>query len=379
MWFFYFFAIIPAVVGALLWVRSKEVVWWEWLVGSGVGFLLAGIFHLTSFCAVTGDTETWSGRVISAAHHPWWKERYTETQMYTTGSGKNQTTHFRTVTKYRDHPERWTCDSTLGEIGEGLFGLAGISQSRFLEIAKVFECAPAKTPATKLGLCAGDPNIYVVTNKVAALVPVTTTKSWTNRVQASPNVFSFIDVPDNVPVYAYPQSVSPWVSGRLLGSAKCVGIYEWDQMNSRLGPTKKVNILLVAFNPDADSMLGQYQEAKWFGGKKNDLVITYAGSPCQLPKWVYTFGWTEQEIVKRNLDALVGRTAIDKDVISLIESEVRENYVIKDWSKFDYIGISPPGWAYPVFLLAMVAAQTGFYFFAHSNAHKKKEILVNRS
>jgi hypothetical protein len=87
---------------------------------------------------------------------------------------------------------------------------------------------------------------------------------------------------------------------------------------------------------------------------------------------VYTFGWTEQEIVKRNLDALVGRTAIDKDVISLIESEVRENYIIKDWSKFDYIGISPPGWAYPVFLLATVAAQTGFYFFAHSNAHKKE-------
>lgn len=372
MWFFYLFSVIPVAVGAVLWVKDREVTWWEWLAGSGLALVVSVIFHLISFYAVTGDTETWSGRVLSAVHHPWWKERYTETETYTTGSGKNQQTHVRTVTKHRDHPEHWTCRSTLGEIGEGLLGFGGISKSRFLEISKAFECPPVKTYDSKIGLCAGDPHIYVVSNKSGALVPVTTSKSWTNRVQASPSVFSFVKVPDGVEVYDYPENPSPWVSGRLLGSAKCAGIYEWDQMNSRLGPTKRVNVILVAFRPDADATLGQYQEAKWLGGKKNDLVITYAGGPGQTPKWVYTFGWTEQETVKRNLDAIVGRTAIDRDVIPLIEDEVRASYVIKDWSKFDYLGIEPPGWSYPVFILVMAAAQAGFYFFAHSNAFRTR-------
>jgi len=88
---------------------------------------------------------------------------------------------------------------------------------------------------------------------------------------------------------------------------------------------------------------------------------------------VFTFGWTEQEIVKRNLDTIVGKAMVDKDLIPLIEEEVRRNYIIKDWDKFDYLGIEPPGWSYVVFILVMAAAQAGFYFFAHHNEFRTRE------
>jgi hypothetical protein len=251
--------------------------------------------------------------------------------------------------------------------------LGGISQAQYEDIRRKFECEPIKTRAWKSGLCAGDPNIYVVRNKSGHLIPVNDTRRWTNKVQASPSVFKFAEVPDSVKVYDYPTNPSMWRSGRLLGSANALGIYEWDQMNSRLGPVKKVNVLMVGFPAGTEQMMGQWQEAKWLGGKKNDLVITYAGNPGMMPEWVYTFGWTEQEIVKRNLDALVGKSTIDKSVIPEIEQEVRRNYIIKDWDKFDYLGIEPPGWSYVVFILVLAAAQAGFYFFAHRNEFRTRE------
>jgi hypothetical protein len=186
-------------------------------------------------------------------------------------------------------------------------------------------------------------------------------------------VFSFVKVPDSVKVFEYPKNPSVWTSGRLLGTAKSVGIYEWDQMNARLGPLKKVNVIMVGFPPGTETMRGQYQQAKWLGGKKNDLVITFAGSPGQTPEWVFTFGWTEQEMVKRLIDGYVAEMATDSAIIPGIEKYVRDHYVIKDWDKFDYLGIEPPGWSYIVFLLVMAAAQAGFYFFAHMNEFRTRE------
>jgi len=368
MWFFYLFAFIPVVAGAILWVKDKEVTWWEWLAGAGIGFVLAITFHVTIATSMTSDIETWSGRVTQATFHPWWKERYTTTETYTTGSGKNRRTHTRIVVRYREHSEHWTCRTTLGF----MMGCR-ISKSQFNDFSKKFDCAPVKTKAWKSGLVRGDPNIYVIRNKSGHVIPVTTTKRWTNRVQASPSVFKFAAVPEDAPVYDYPGNPSIWRSGRLLGTARAVDLYKWDQMNARLGPVKKVNVVMAGFEPGTDSFVGQQQEAKWLGGKKNDLVICVAGLAGQVPEWVYVFGWTEQEIVKRNLEMLLRDMPLEAGMIPVIEKEVRANYIIKDWDKFDYLSVEPPGWTYIVFILVMAGAQTGFYIFAHRNDARTKE------
>jgi len=369
MWFFYLFPLLSVAIGAVLWVKNKEVTWWEWLAGSAIGFLLALVFHGIIVSSMTSDIETWSGQVVSATHYPWWKERYTVQVAYTTGSGKNRTTHYRTETRYRSHPEHWKYSSTLGT---GFFG-SRISEAKYNEISRLFRCPPVTTSARKSGFVKGDRNVYVVTNKSGHVIPVVTTKRWTNKVQASPSVFTFVKVPESVKVFDYPNNPSVFQSGRLLGVANALGLYEWDQMNARLGPVKKVNVVMVGFPAGSDTMLGQYQEAKWIGGKKNDLVITFAGLPGKVPEWVYTFGWTEQEIVKRQLDAIVGQSVIGATLIPKIEKEVRANYTIKDWDKFDYLSIEPPGWTYVLFVILLVAAQAGFYVFAHMNEFKTKE------
>ena len=357
MWFFYLFSILPVAIGAIIWLKTKQVTWWEWLVGSGICFVVSAIFHLVSVLGMTTDIETWSGKLYKTTRHPRWVERYTETKTRTVGSGKNQRTETYTVTKYRTHPEHWISTGNFGSVEVDLT----VSKDKHREIRKSFGGKIRTRRVHKSGFSSGDHNIYVTVNETDAMHPVTTLKRWENRVKAAPSLFSYAKPPEGAAIFEYPANRNSWQSDRLLGTAKKdMGIYAWDCMNTRLGPIKKVNVILVGFG-SKDRMLGQYQEAKWIGGKKNDLVLCYGDG------WSYVFGWTEQEIVKRNLETILINDPVNNTLISKIEDEIVKNYVIKDWSKFDYIKVEPPWWSYLIFFIVMIAAQIGFYFWAHWN------------
>ena len=80
----------------------------------------------------------------------------------------------------------------------------------------------------------------------------------------------------------------------------------------------------------------QNQESKWFGGKKNDLVITIGGN-SQKPDWCYVFGWTESDLLKQNLQTLILEKGLTDKTLPDIQSEIMKNYQLKDWHKFDYL------------------------------------------
>jgi hypothetical protein len=137
-----------------------------------------------------------------------------------------------------------------------------------------------------------------------------------------------------------------------------------------LGPSKKVNLIMVGFPADSSEMMGQYQQAKWIGGKKNDLVICY-GADAAKASWCYVFGWTEADIVKQNLQSIILAAPVDNNILPAIEKEVYASYVKKDWHKFDYITIQPPNWSYWVYAVVMLIAQSGFWFWACTNEFEK--------
>jgi len=357
MWFFWVFALLPLAIGAVVWIKNKEVTWWEWAIASAIGFAMALIFQLVATFGMTTDIETWSGHAIKATHFPRWVEEYTTTETYTDSDGE---THTRIVTKHRTHPEHWTCVGNYGsEMDEW-----EISEAQFRQIARWFGGIATERPY-KSGFDSGDPNIYVAYNKTGYVLPVTMPKRWENRVKAAPSVFSFAKVPKSIPVFQYPEN-GRFTSNRLLGAARSIPIQEWDKMCSRLGPKKKVNVILIGFS-GSDSSIAQYQEAAWIGGKKNDLVLCYGDN------WSYVFGWTEQEIVKRNLETVLLTNPKDISIIPLIEEEIEANYIIKDWSKFDYISIEPPMWSYILYIVIMILSQIGLYVFAHFNDWKTED------
>lgn len=366
MWFAYFLALIPAIAGGVLWIKSEKIVWQEWAISTVTSLVTVAIFHFVSIHGMTGDSETWSGKITEATFHPQWVEEYT-VDIYKTvkdKKGHEEKVFDHTETRYRTHSEHWNCYTSLDNE-------YSIEQATFEEISKNFNCKETRD-GHKSGFYSGDPHIYVATNKTGYLYPVTTWRTFENRVKAAPSLFSYSEVPATVPVFPYPANSNFMTSDRLIGQARRdVSILEWDRMNARLGPFKKVNVILIGFS-DADSSIAHDQEAKWIGGKKNDLVLCYGTG------WSYVFGWTERDLVKANLQTILLKGPIDTTIIPKIEKEVTDNYKIKDWSKFDYITIEPPTWAYWVLLLVMVLTQGGFWAWALLNPDIHKDAYVRK-
>lgn len=356
MWICYVIALAPLVVGACLWITSVKVVWWEWLMGTAVAFAVSGIFHGVAISNLTADTETWSGQVTEVVHYPYWEARWTTIETYTDSKGKS---HTRTVHHHEVYPEHWTAPDTLNQEHE-------ISKESYLKFRAQLGGVVNKVNPGKEHFDCGDPLVYHTPNTKGELIPTTATRYFENRVKASKSIFGFTEVPKEAKVYAYPGNRNPFASDRLLGATGVKPI-EWDKLNARLGATKKVNLILVGFGgePQAAAL---YQESAWLRGRKNDLVLCFGGSP-QKPDWATVFGWTEAELVKRNLETVLLEKGPD---LAAIEAEVRANYRIKDWSKFEYLTIEVPNWYFYVLIGIMVLVQGGFWAWAVCNDMNKE-------
>lgn len=374
-------ALLPIVIGAALWIFNKKVVWYEWIISAAIGFVISGIIHACAVFGQAADIQTLSGQITYAKHFPAWKEYYQEaiykteyyndTEYYTDSNGRRQS---RTVTKSRRvfshwedrtrwHSEHWKAYSSLGDV-------YSIDAQKYKYFVEKFSDNHPVTGQRRTGehnskMIEGDPNDYVSNNKTQWIEPITKLVTWENKIKAAPSVFSFSQVPKNIPVYDWPKNDDPWRSNRILGKGYMIDRLSWDQMNSRLGPTKRVNVILIGFG-DQPSDIVDYQRAKWIGGKKNDLVLCFGGNWNDV-KWTRVFGWTESELVKSNLQSILLENKIDNNIIPLIEQEIKKNYRIKDWKKFDYLRADVPNWAYWTCFLSMITIQGIYWIFALNN------------
>jgi hypothetical protein len=349
-------------VAAGFWFLSNKVVIIEALILAALGFIVAGIFHFVAIYGMTDDKETWSGQVYKTTKYARWLEQYdkeiyrtetyTVTEHYTDSKGKSQTrqvTRVREVfshleTRTRWHEEHYDCSDSLNRT-------VSIDKGRHEDIVSKFGQLDS-FPGNRSNwgfrernhhMIGGDPNDYNSANKNNYVYPVTKIKSFENRVKAAPSVFSYVKVPEATKklLFEYPENSNMFNSDRIVGGSSFNKVL-WDQLNSRLGPTKKVNLIAVNFGKLSDPSLATWLESYWIGGKKNDLVICFGGIEATKPSWVNVFGWTEQELVKRNLETVILDNGIKDDTILLIEKEVVANYKIKDWRKFDYLTIPIP-------------------------------------
>jgi hypothetical protein len=379
MWLLYLFAIIPIIIGFVLWLKYDKVNLIEWISGSVAAFVLAGIIHACAIAGMTGDQEVWSGRITHATYYPEWVEEYevavyrTETHTETDSEGNTTTTseevfdHYET--HYRTHDRYWEATTDLNYDKT-------ISETFFKEISKNFNNLTTKQPY-KSGFYSGDKNIYVAYNKTGFIYPVTDIRRFENRIKAAPTVFSFPKIPTGIKVYEYPLPHDWLVSTRLINENK-IDIKEFDRLNTRLGFKKRVNLIMINFDKQ-DQSIAQYQEAKFIGGKKNDLVMCYGNVGANgVPGWSYVFGWTEKALCKRNLETILLTNPINNAILSYIEREVIANYTIKDWTKFSYISIEPRSSTYIWYFLFMFITQIGLYIFFFKNDIDKGDGVYTR-
>jgi len=354
----YLICFIPLIVGFYLWITQKEIVWWEWLLSVLIGFATVGIIHGCLYAGMTSDTETWSGHIIRATYYPEWIEEYQEAHTSCSGSGKNEVCTTYYTTEHRTHERYWEADSSTGESNK-------IEEATFKQISNIFGNYNTED-GNKSGFDGGDPNIYATYNRTGQIYfPTTTTRSWTNIIKATKSNFSFVEIPKNMKTLEYPQNNNWFQSDRLI-NVSTITPHAWDVLNTELGATKKINLIMIYFG-NKDKEQAMYQESAWVGGKKNDLVICYGG--IEGNRWSYVFGWTEKSLVKRNLESIILDNKMNDGIIPLIKKEVQENYQIKDFSKFNYMQIDPPSWAYLVTFIIVLLTQVGYWMYSFSNEY----------
>jgi hypothetical protein len=99
-------------------------------------------------------------------------------------------------------------------------------------------------------------------------------------------------------------------------------------------------------------------------------VVTAGGDPAK-PDWACVFGWSESEDCKRRIEELVMQHGLTQALISPLEAEVQSHYVIKDWTKLDYLTVEPPTWSYVVYLAVILVAQGLLWLYFLHNEHQR--------
>ena len=141
-----------------------------------------------------------------------------------------------------------------------------------------------------------------------------------------------------------------------------------DEINSRLGAKKQVNIIVIVANTD-EKFLHAVREA-WLGGKKNDLIVII-GSDGDKINWSGVLSWTKNEEIKISIrDQINGLETFDGfKILNIIEREVEDKFVRRPMADFEYLAstIEPPGWAIILLFIIGLGACLGLTYYFHHN------------
>ena len=92
--------------------------------------------------------------------------------------------------------------------------------------------------------------------------------------------------------------------------------------------------------------------------------------------WVHVFGWSESYQAKNLIETTNLEKGFTKEALPDIENTILTKYQIKDWTKFDYLTIEPPTWAYITQIIAMIITQGIIWTWAWFNEFNKKKTIL---
>lgn len=353
----YFLPFLVLLIGFFFWHNTYKINFWEWM-GSFVATLaVVGIIHLTYFSAKGHDFEYINSYVTHTQYIPQWKSNEQYTTCTKCGKSTCCTTHHYVAT----HSERWKFYTNIKTDYE-------ISKERYEEINNQLGNKIYKKRGRRPNYRSGDKNDYWVDNITNVIVPITDTHSWINKIKMSKNNYNYIDIPKSVNVPNYPKHTSIFKSNKLIGIAnKHFDNLYLDKVNAVLGSIKKVNLIIVGFENE-DSMMGEYIESKWYGGKKNDVVIVYNVNN-NFVSWVKVFGWTDSELLKIKIQSIILNKHINELNFSLndVKNVIINDYKLKNFNDFNYMSMDVSTSFYIISFLIILIIIAFYYYIMYNN------------
>lgn len=350
------------LVFPLLWPIAAKLIWKheitlaELALNVAIGALVVSAGWALGKYAQAHDVEILNGQVTGKA-----SQRVSCEHSYRcrcrqscSGSGKNRSCSEVCDTCYdHDYDVDWNLKTTLGEI----------------EIDRVNRQGTVEPPRY---------------TRAAAGDPVAQTHAYQNYIKAAPDsLFNALSEKQALQRFAdavpnYPDTVYDYhYVDRVLAEGVAVpDIAAWRQDLANalrvVGPAKQANVVLL-FAKEADPRYATAVNAKWLGGKKNDVVVVLGTPRYPEISWVRVLSWTDKEVFKVQLrDALLDLKTVEREaVISTVSSHIQKGFQRRPMEDFAYLKhqIEPPGWVVALLVVLSIVASVGASVYFSRNEY----------
>lgn len=201
--------------------------------------------------------------------------------------------------------------------------------------------------------------------------PFSVVDSYINYIKAAPHSLfhhllenkQLTELMSQVPAYPLAVRDFHYVDRVVASNVSVPDLSVWNEALAlslkTLGPQKQAN-LVVVLSGHKDAEFASALEAKWLGGKKNDVVVVLGVPEYPAIGWVRVLSWTDEEIFKVRLrDALLDAgKATPQATIALVSEHIQKGFVRKPMSDFEYlkheVELSP--WVIAFLVLISMAA-----------------------
>ena len=347
--------LIPALVAlAFLILGGRRITFKEFLCQLGAALVWAGICCAFIYFKNTHDTEHINGQVVSkrmervSCRHPYccqWCESCT------TDSKGNTSCHTYCCRTCYDHPfdQDWDVFSNVGRN----WSIDTLDRQGLREPPRWTLVQP------------GDPVSWV--------------HSYENYVKAAPGTLFKRDTREDekkfplperkIEVYDYYHANQLVQVGTQLGDAQLWN-RDIERVNSIVGPKKQANLVVVVVKGQGREFFEALQ-AKWLGGKKNDVVIVIGVDSDLTVQWADVMAWSYNQMIRVELrDSLVEMGKLDREkTIALAQDNILRNFNRKHMKDFKYLQASfaPTGLQYAISICFGLLINLGLGIFFLKN------------
>jgi hypothetical protein len=347
------FAMLIPVIAALIGLRffNRSIVWWEYLIPFGVSAIMCVTSKSLIEYAMTYDTEYWGSAVKYARYYEDWNEYIHRT--CTRSCGKNCTEEYDC--SYVDyHPAYWEVITTTGEE-------ISISESQYNKLVSKFHASPMFVELNR-PYYSNDGDMYFVEwgGTDTDLEPVTTSHSYTNKIQSSSSVFNLREVSTDViskyKLFQYPPITGFYDQQLTLGCSDKECECEIQKLNATLGSKKQVRVYVLIFE-GMSREAGLWQRDLWGGGNKNEFVVCI-GKTGDHVNWCEPFTWSKSDnLTIATRDYVESMKKYNgKALVSFLRSGIESKWERRNFKDFDYLTVDPPTWAVVLtYILTIIA------------------------
>jgi hypothetical protein len=390
IWFAMLIPFIGCAVAYKIW--KNKFVWWELVLPTVISFLFILLTKFTIETSMLSDTQYKGGVIVEARYYEYWSTWVSKMcsqeyacGTYTTGSGKNRTTHTKYCTRYYDCSY---CDtnSPYWEVYDNQGHSWRVSESEYNRLKAQWNATPEfvelNRSINRHGSCGQDGDMYRIKwdGGMLSVESSTWESAYENHVQVSKSNFDLRDVSKSEAkkynLYDYPV-VKGYNQKTILGLDSLTFLEQnykngankmFDYFNGVYGSKRKIRVFVLLFYDKAFDVAIK-QKNYWDGGNKNEVVICIdVNKMTGKINWVYPFSWGENKRISVDLrEDISNMGTLNFTKLYHIVDSATVGFTYRDFSQFDYLSVDPPTWEVWLVYLMTLALTIGILYYGYQN------------